>query len=453
MYSEEEKMIQKIAENFLYHIWDEQHIKKMLFTVDGRELKVLFQGKWNTDAGPDFRNAIVLLDYEKYQGDIEIHRTEYDWHSHNHHEDPNYNEVILHVVFQNDPHNLFTISESGKKIPILILKDNLDESIEKLWKKYGDKPFDKLQKESITCLLAESNLINKDVLNMLKDLGNKRFERKCRRFSAELFNSDFNQILYEGIFEALGYSKNKMPFLKLSKTLSYKKLEGFSSLCISPIDIFSILILASGLNIEDYHFDFLDESILSRVESFRELIETQLKESILIKGDWNFFRVRPQNHPICRMWQISPFLFSTIETSLINRVISIFSIAERSEIKPNTIQDNFFSLLIQNIINEKYKIGKLRSNDIFANTVLPVCFVYAETLNYEKLKKTIQGTYLSLKKLSDNYITKFVYAHLKNKIGNKRKVNLSIQQGMLQLYYKFCCHRECKNCIRNLTQK
>lgn len=446
-------MKDKIAENFLYHIWDEQHLKKELHTCDGKELKILYQGKWNTDAGPDFHNAIILLDYEKMQGDVEIHRYEYDWHNHNHHEDPNYNNVILHVVFERNSQTLFTISESGMKIPILILKDNLDESIEKLWKKYGEKPFDKLQKESITCLLAESNLLSEEILNILLKLGKKRFERKCKRFSAELYNSDFNQILYEGILEALGYAKNKIPFLKLSKLFTYKKLQGFSKICKSPVDLFCILTIISGINIEDYNFNFLDENVLDSFISLKKLVYQQVNNNLMSKNEWNFFRIRPQNHPLYRMWQISPFLYSSLDVNLINKIISIFSIKKDTEIKPKNIQDKFFKLLNGNSNNLKYGLGKSRCYDIFANIVLPVCHIYADTLNYDELKNIIEIIYLSSPKLSENYITKFVYARLQNKIKNSREINLPIQQGMLQLYYQFCNYFDCKNCIRNLIQK
>ena len=127
-------MKKRIAENFLYHIWDEQHLKTDIETVSGSKITILFQGKWNTDAGPDFINSIILLDGKKLQGNVEIHRHEYDWKAHNHHEDPNFNSVILHVVFAHDKNTKFTISENGSKIPILVLDDNLDQQIEKLWK-------------------------------------------------------------------------------------------------------------------------------------------------------------------------------------------------------------------------------------------------------------------------------------------------------------------------------
>ena len=121
-----------IAENFLYHIWDEQHLKDTIRTVSGNKIEILFQGKWNTDAGPDFVNGIILFDGKKVQGDVEIHKHEYDWKAHNHHEDKNYNNVILHVVFTNSQNAEFTISENGNKVPILELQLNLDEQIDKL---------------------------------------------------------------------------------------------------------------------------------------------------------------------------------------------------------------------------------------------------------------------------------------------------------------------------------
>ena len=444
-------MKDKIAESFLYHIWDEQHLKKKLQTCDGQKLKILYQGKWNTAAGPDFRNAIILLNSEKFQGDIEIHRTEYDWRNHNHNENPNFNDVILHIVFQNEHNAKFTISESGKKIPILTLENNLDENIEKLWQKYGEKPFDKLQTNSISCLLSESNLTGNEILNILKKLGRKRFQRKCTRFSAELVNSDFNQILYEGIFEALGYSKNKETFLKLAKNITFQKIQGLSNLCKNHKDIFAILAFESGLNIEDFHFDFIDEKLVNYINSKQSKILAETGENVIQKSDWNFFRLRPQNHPICRMWQISRLLFSTLEKSIINQVLAIFNISEKTKIKPKTIQNKFYELLNQNS-GSKYKIGKSRCDDIFVNIVLPVCYIYAETLNYQNLKKFIQEIYLSLPKLSKNYITKYISARFK-KITSSPKINLCAQQGMMQLYYQFCGQHECKNCVKNYLRK
>lgn len=434
-----------IAENFLYHIWDEQHLKDTIRTVAGTKIEILFQGKWNTDAGPDFINSIILFDGKKLQGDVEIHKHEYDWKAHNHHEDKNYNNVILHVVFTNDQNAEFTISESGNKIPILELQLNLDEQIDKLWKRYGQKPFDTSQQKTIECLLVK-DLHHSNVLKgILLSLGKERFLKKCKRFSAELYNSDFNQILYEGIIEALGYGKNKMPFFKLAKLLPFQELKSFMNECKDFNDIFCILLFKGGFDLHDYNFSYVDEKLLQRFDKIRSRFDAKLHRT-LQKDDWNFFRCRPQNHPVNRLWQIAPFICSALKQgNLINSIIALFSYGDTQTIDARKIEADFSNLLSQ---EDHPSIGSSRCRDIFSNIILPVCYVYAQTLRYDTLQNMIFKVYGDLPKLSENYITHYMHTLLKD--GIHFRINLQMQQGMIQLYYQFCAQHECDNCVTNL---
>ncbi len=434
-----------IAENFLYHIWDEQHLKDTIRTVAGTKIEILFQGKWNTDAGPDFINSIILFDGKKLQGDVEIHKHEYDWKAHNHHEDKNYNNVILHVVFTNDQNAEFTISESGNKIPILELQLNLDEQIDKLWKRYGQKPFDTSQQKTIECLLVK-DLHHSNVLKgILLSLGKERFLKKCKRFSAELYNSDFNQILYEGIIEALGYGKNKMPFFKLAKLLPFQELKTFMNECKDFNDIFCILLFKGGFDLHDYNFSYVDEKLLQRFDKIRSRFDAKLHRT-LQKDDWNFFRCRPQNHPVNRLWQIAPFICSALKQgNLINSIIALFSYGDTQTIDARKIEADFSNLLSQ---EDHPSIGSSRCRDIFSNIIQPVCYVYAQTLRYDTLQNMIFKVYGDLPKLSENYITHYMHTLLKD--GIHFRINLQMQQGMIQLYYQFCAQHECDNCVTNL---
>lgn len=69
-----------------------------LATVDGRPVRIIHPGRLNTDAGPDFFNARILIDGRLWAGDVEIHVKASDWYRHGHHTDPAYSSVILHVV-------------------------------------------------------------------------------------------------------------------------------------------------------------------------------------------------------------------------------------------------------------------------------------------------------------------------------------------------------------------
>lgn len=73
-----------------------------LTTTDGRPVRIIHPGRLNTDAGPDFFNARILIDGRQWAGDVEIHVRASDWYRHSHHTDPAYSSVILHVVDLDD---------------------------------------------------------------------------------------------------------------------------------------------------------------------------------------------------------------------------------------------------------------------------------------------------------------------------------------------------------------
>lgn len=59
-------------------------------------------GEHNKFEGPDFKNACIQINENMIIGDIEFHKKTSDWISHNHSADPNYNNVALHIVFEED---------------------------------------------------------------------------------------------------------------------------------------------------------------------------------------------------------------------------------------------------------------------------------------------------------------------------------------------------------------
>ena len=53
-------------------------------TVDGLPVRIIDQGRLNTDAGPDFFNASVQIGHETWAGNVEIHVRASDWYRHHH---------------------------------------------------------------------------------------------------------------------------------------------------------------------------------------------------------------------------------------------------------------------------------------------------------------------------------------------------------------------------------
>jgi hypothetical protein len=59
-------------------------------------------GQVNSGAGPDFFQAHIHIDNTLWVGNVEIHLRSSDWFAHKHEQDTNYDNVILHVVWEDD---------------------------------------------------------------------------------------------------------------------------------------------------------------------------------------------------------------------------------------------------------------------------------------------------------------------------------------------------------------
>ena len=215
------KIEEPAPEHFLYSIWnDDDALRKPLCTIDGKRVEVIFKGTRNYDAGPDFKNATVVINGEMYCGDIEVHPVASDWYNHGHHTDARYNKVILHVVTMKTGPDVSTRRQDGELVPVLNLDHFLDTPSEQLAEEEQKSP-PKPGSERCCALRDESN---SRILHVLESAGDERLAEKADRFSEERLSDSWNQIIYRGIAEALGYSKNQVPFRKLADQLPIEEV-------------------------------------------------------------------------------------------------------------------------------------------------------------------------------------------------------------------------------------
>jgi len=108
---------------------DENH--NQFVSQNGKQISIFSIGEHNKFEGPDFKNACIQMNENMIIGDIEFHKKTSDWIKHNHSADPNYNNVILHIVFQEDKFfrsNFETILLNRKQLePYQNKKQNLEE--------------------------------------------------------------------------------------------------------------------------------------------------------------------------------------------------------------------------------------------------------------------------------------------------------------------------------------
>ena len=434
----------QFAEQFLYHIWDAQHLGENLHTVSGKPLQIMFQGMWNTDSGPDFKNAIIKIGNDVFRGDIEVHLRSYDWISHKHNENKNYNEVILHAVFHHSGSSEFTISENGKKIEIIQLKNYLDKSVSKLLVQYKNKKFKEKDKH---CEFF-GGLSSPATELIFAKFGKERLEKKIKRFAAELFFTDFDQLLYQGVLEALGYSKNKFQMLQLALHFPVSQLKEFRQNGMNKEELISILLCGTDL------INLLPKSFPMALKlKWQEIYACQKFSRKTVELDWNLFRIRPQNHPAVRILQIADFLWSGLESSLFNNILKIFSFPQdRFDFEKFRINLYRLFQMPSEELGEKYKLGKTRIDVIFINIILPLIVLYARKMSFAQLEKIALEIYSQYHGLSENFIVSRMSVFMdktQKRILRKKAV---YQQGILKLYYEFCQYHDCENCLNNKSE-
>ena len=77
-------------------------IRRNCLTVQEIRFSVIHPGEYNRDSGPDFFNARISIAGTVWAGNVEIHTRSSHFDTHGHQNDPAFNNVILHVVAEND---------------------------------------------------------------------------------------------------------------------------------------------------------------------------------------------------------------------------------------------------------------------------------------------------------------------------------------------------------------
>lgn len=421
------------SEKLLYHIWDAQHIIKKPATISGKQVLVMYQGQWNTDFGADFRNGIINIDGEVLRGSIEIHIKTYDWIAHKHNEDANFNDTVLHVVYEHNGNIPYSISEDGRKIEILELKNCLDQDLAKLIKKFARAG--NYYPELCTFFAGlEANIAKM----LLLKLGTVRLERKVKRFAAELFFSDFNQLLYQGLMEAGGYSKNSYNMLQLALGYPYVELLKWKEEGVTAPALQSAFIYSSGL--ADKIPKNIPESLVKQWQKDAPLID---RKELNIK--WNLFRVRPANHPVLRIIQLVNFV--TMEDDLLGFFVNLYSTAENDK----QISKKILSAFNDAQPDKMFHLGKDRLETFNINIVIPVLLLYADKVNNQLLKRRVWDCYKNHSGLGSNYVETFMKKKYLNETQQKFVRQKAVyQQGLLKLYFDYC---RCHNCSLCQTHK
>ena len=501
-----------VPERFLRQLWKHlQFDTSKLQTTDSRQVEILSPGKLNTDGGPDFANARIRIGGIVYRGNVELHQNDKEWTQHAHQLDAKYNSVILHVVFRKNirqknggqgSDNL-TTTKSKRNIPVLILEPYLTSSYRTLWEKMIlDERSERLA--TIKCFSVNDSVEGTLIQSWLKKLAVERIELKVRRFEERLKElvdeqkpfvvneppsrydeipfginpedlpppittydqrdfgkiSLWNQLLFEGVMEALGYSKNQQPFIKIAQNL---RLELIRELLNSPMpmecvkDIEAMLFGVAGMLSPSLKSnDAVSKSYMKKLGASWKNFRHMYHRVILHEAEWQFFRMRPDNFPTVRIAGVARMIPQLLQKDFFKSVIQT---AKSQEFSANRKVRQLQSLFIVHtdgywqhhyLFGEIAKqtvttlIGKSRADDIVLNVVIPICLLYARIFKDKEVRHGALEIFEECPGLSDNTITRIIEKQL---IKQKFKLDSAmLQQGALQLYKFYCVEERCKEC-------
>lgn len=202
----------QFPELLLQRIWGERMFDLAAArTMDGRAVVVDFAGRWNRQGGPDFRDARLRIGDAWVHGDVEIHLREEDWLAHGHRTDPNYANVVLHVVLF-VPTRTMTRGAGASAIPVLpllpLLWHDLEEyAADAAMAAMAGRPADRLAETWLTLTADEANA-------RVRVWAERRWQGKVRYARLRIDRLGWREACHHTALEILGYAHNRIGMLE-----------------------------------------------------------------------------------------------------------------------------------------------------------------------------------------------------------------------------------------------
>ena len=434
-------------EKLLQIIWNEQLLVHPIQSVSGEKIEVISSGTWNVEPGPDFHDAVIKIGEALRQGSIEIHLHPEDWTRHRHHLDANYDNMILHVVWDN-PRN---VNELPSGVPLFCLNNCLSLPLEEIIDKFDISVYPYAKMVAPDACAKWFSKQDDDILsNLIQSYGIARIYKKAQKFAQQIVTNGLEDTAYKALFEGMGYKNNRQPFLDIASRVSLKRLASYSDL-----DAQAVLFGTASL-IPDPSQDDISPEYLSQVDDMWNSWWQKRTEYSIV--DWKRSRHRPFNSPERRLLAAHIVLRNNTYTLGSNIIRTLTSQNDANEcyhaLMGLFIQDEeqwmrHFLTFSKSLKKPVKLLGDNRIHDLLINFALPFyignCIATSRSFSCEKVKKTI----LRIPKLQDNRLFKEA-AHkffIPPSRGRKIIKNACSQQGLLTLYDEFRRKSHYDSCI------
>lgn len=412
-------------EALLHFIWKYKLTGLSVFKGTKNEyIEVVSLGEHNNDSGPDFFNSKIKIDGVLLAGNVELHVKSSDWLKHRHQYDKSYDNLILHVVFENDEEITQNINNS---VTVLELKPYIKPEIINQYTSIT------LSKDKIPCGKSISQIDDFVWKSWLDRLLIDRLETKTAHLVQlnSYYKSDYESVLYTLLLRNFGFKINNDAFELLAKNLPYNLIKKYKG---NSVQIEALLYGTAGL------LDgIFDDSYPKLLQNEYEFLKHKHALVWLKQELWKFSKTRPANFPTIRLAQLA---------AILNTKESLFHLIEN---KP-TLKDlkSFFTVEVSSywkkhfLFNEESTesektIGDDAFNMIIINTIVPFLFFLSKQLAKEELQEYAFDLLDKIPAEENSKTKEFL------KLGIKNSTAID-SQAQIQLYDNFCSKKACLNC-------
>ncbi len=412
-----------MREDFLHYVWRFKKLNNTsLKTVQNNDVVIKDFGLYLGTEGPDFFNAQVYIDGQLWAGNVEMHINASDWYAHHHEIDPAYQNVILHVVWNND---LSVLRSNGTEIPTIVLKDYISENVFNAYQRFKQQP------QYIFCEDYIKQFNSFDWLLWKEKLMIERLEQFTNRIVKELkqTNNNWEESFYRMLLRNFGLNINGDAFYELAANLPLKIIRKEQAHLVHLEALFLGTANLLQSESEDYYLKTLQKTYAYLKQKY------QLKQNNLTPS---YYKLRPDNFPVIRLVQFATFIYN--QPFLFDLIRNPESISVNNKLLDIQISNYWQTHYVfgKEHKNRKKTVSQSFYNLLLINTILPFQYVYHQQLGKDMIDEVLQHYQsIDLEKNSTTDMFKKMNIPLTSSLDS---------QSVLFLKKNYCDLKRCLNC-------
>jgi len=415
-----------VKEDLLYYLWKFGKLhQENLQTSNNERIQIINLGTHNHHAGPDFFNAQLQIGEQLWAGNVEMHVNASDWFVHHHEKDSNYDNVILHVVWN---HDIEIHRKDNSVIPTLILKDYTNFTQIQRYEKLMNSP-----KKWINCETEFPVISEFQLENWLERLYIERLEKKAAEIERLVKQTkyDWEAVLFRLLAKGFGLKLNSEAFFEAACSVDFSIIRKLSA---KQQSLEAFLFGIFGLLSQDVTQEKYYDQLLREYNYLTHKFDYAEKATIPL----HFFRTRPANFPTIRTSQLATLYHQ--ERNLFSKLIRTTSIEEMYailEVKTSVFWETHYTFMKSSPKRKKI-VSKGFIDVLLINSILPLKYSYERYLgkpNIEHILTLLRTITPEKNTIIQKFATKEVTIE-----------NALQTQAFLELKKNYCDAHQCLQC-------